>query len=170
MANSSILKLSLITASIAFCSLFFSCKSDSTSTAASSSTVATATAGSTLPSAEGITKEVVDRIVNECTGIDVVFRDKPFSMNQHEKAAIINDLSFISPESLSEIPSGCTPIARKVYTTPQDVIIEADVYYAENCYLFVFIENEKPLFANKMNQKGAEFYQKLFMQVSQMQN
>lgn len=116
-------------------------------------------------SGEGIPQEDVVKIATECTHIDFTFNELPISMNQSEKSAIIGDLSYISPETVAEISNDCKPLARKVYWGPKGVIIEADIYFSKDCLYFVFIRNEKRLFANKMNQNGITFYNGVLSQV-----
>ena len=119
----------------------------------------------TMRSSEGIPQEDVVKIATECTHIDFTFHELPISMNQSEKSAIIGDLSYISPETVSEIPGDCKPLARKVYWGPKGVIIEADIYFSQDCLYFVFIRNEERLFANRMNQNGITFYSGVLSQV-----
>ena len=122
-----------------------------------------------LPSDQGISADIVQRIIDECISIDVTFTDLGFTMNQHEKSAIINDLSFISSTPLAEIPKNCSPLGRKVYYSKEGVIIEADIYIVEACEILVFIRNEKPLFANILNQTGVDFYKSVLAQAKGVQ-
>ena len=121
-------------------------------------------------SPSGITAEYVQLIVDSCSHVDMIFNDFPISISQTEQNAIIGDLTYLSPTILETIPVGCKPLGRKVYNGNGRVLIEADLYFTENCRFMVFIQNEKALFANQLNEKGINFYNNLLQQVQSQYN
>lgn len=116
----------------------------------------------------GIQPEYLQLIIDECDQMDLTFNDRPITMNQREKSAIISDLSYISPTYYDEIPGSCSPMARKVYYGKDGVLMEADVYFSNECLYFVFIRDEKPLFANAINDVGIKFYNDLLAKINSM--
>lgn len=144
--------------------LLQSCKSDSGQSTINTSVVAKA---KTFQSDLGIQKEHVQMIVDNCSHVDVIFSDLPISMSLNDKAAIMNDLSYISPDALSEVPLNCgKPIGRKVFNGNGEILIEADIYFSQECVFFVFIKDEELLFANRMNDKGVNFYNNIIAEVT----
>ena len=87
-----------------------------------------------------------------------------------EKNAVIADMSYISPESVDAIPNTCRPMARKVYYGHGKVLLQADIYFSQECLYFVFIKDEKPMYANRINQTGVTFYTNVLNQALGMQN
>ncbi len=120
---------------------------------------------SKLLSTTGITKEDVNMIVDSCSHIDMLFNDFPVSMSQSDKNSIINDLTLISTDPLTDVPITCKPIGRKVYNGNGRVLLEADLYFSEGCLFLVFIRDEQALFGNLLNQKGVTFYNNLVSQI-----
>ena len=157
-----------ILSSTLFLLLFISCKENQNTSLAindgKSSTMIL------MPNKGGIPKEQVEVIINRCSHIDFNFTELSFSMNQSEKNAIIADMSYISPESVDAIPKTCRPMARKVYYGHGKVLLEADIYFNQECLYFVFIKDEKPIYANRMNQTGVTFYTNVLNQALGMQN
>jgi hypothetical protein len=151
-----------------FLLLFNSCKKEpKTATANNNKPSATMLV---MPNKGGIPKEQVEVIINRCSHIDFNFTDLSFSMNQSEKNAVIADMSYISPESVDAIPNTCRPMARKVYYGHGKVLLEADIYFSQECLYFVFIKDEKPMYANRINQTGVTFYTNVLNQALGMQN
>ena len=102
--------------------------------------------------------------------IDYIYHSLPISMNVSDEAGVKNNVSFISSEANAYIPPHCKPIGRKIYYSRGEILIEADLYFNENCKFLVFIRNEKILWANKMTEAGHKFYSNLLRQVGEMQS
>ena len=90
--------------------------------------------------------------------LDFIFHDYPFSMSQSEKPSIQTNISYVGREPVFEIPATCKPIARQFYQIQGEIVIEADVYYGDPCYFYVFYENGKAVYANKMTTNGIGFF------------
>lgn len=111
---------------------------------------------------EGLPLEELKYLFDTVDYIDYIFFDLPFSMNQSEKSAVQSMVSFISSEPMPAIPAGCKAIGRLIYLAKGEIIKEADFFFSEGCYFWLFVdENNKPEYASKMTQKGAEFIQKM---------
>ncbi len=118
-------------------------------------------------SPDGIPLDILADLNKFGEQIDYNFHHASVSMNQDGNAAIKQDLSLLSLTPLSKIPEGCAPLARKVYWGRGEVIIEADVYFGQNCYFQVFIKNEKMLYGNLMTEQGVSFYGNVMNQIKQ---
>lgn len=116
-----------------------------------------------LPS---VPKEKIQELWEKGTLVDYIFHNLPFSMSQDEPESIRTNLNYISPEPQEFIPSDCKPIGRQFFQIAGDIVLEADLYFSETCKFYVFVENEKPVFANKMNQAGQDFLQGMISQAS----
>jgi len=97
--------------------------------------------------------------------IDYIFFDWDFSMNQSEANAVKAAVTFISDTSPTKIPADCKAIGRMVFQSKGEIIKEADLHYADNCYFYSFVnESNRPAFQNAMTDQGIAFYQKMFAQ------
>ncbi|MEL6388967.1 MAG: hypothetical protein AAFQ02_02310 [Bacteroidota bacterium] len=118
-------------------------------------------------SAEGMTKEEYEKIVAETKQIDYVFYEIPLSLNEDAVDALYRDLDLISTDPAPGIPLGCKPIARKIYMGDNDVVIEADLYFSDGCYLQIFIRDQRPLFGNLLNTDGAVYYEGMMRSIEE---
>ena len=112
----------------------------------------------------GIDQDNLKMLMNTADHIDYMFNDIPLSMNQDGQQAVLQDLSLISTDPIDGIPSGCTPLARKIYFSNGEIIMEGDLYFSQECIFQVFIKDEKPLFGNQLTTQGIAFYNNLMEQ------
>ncbi|MFT6809911.1 MAG: hypothetical protein ACJA01_003153, partial [Saprospiraceae bacterium] len=96
--------------------------------------------------------------------IDIIFNDLPISMNQDGNTALYQDLQYISSRPLTSLNTNCTPLARKIYLSKGEIIMEGDLYYAPECYFQVFIKDGKELYGNYLTPKGVAFVAQLLQQ------
>jgi hypothetical protein len=131
---------------------------------------ATATVTESGPEIPGIPKDVMVKLLNECTYLDYIFHKLPFSLSQNEDPSIDQNISFIDIEKpLGRIPSHCKPDARKFFQIKGEVVYEADVYILNGCKFYVFVDkNSKPIYANYMTQAGINFYDNIIQQAAGM--
>jgi len=141
---------------LVICFSVFSCKSDS-NTASQKQSEPVAAQKAQAPEFERIPDETIMRLWNECTLIDYIFHDLPFSMNQGEQASIRTNLTYIDGNVQANIPAGCKPMARQFYQIEGEIVYEADVYYSDNCKFYVFYDGDKK-YANKMSNDGMQFF------------
>lgn len=139
--------------SLSICFLMLSCQNPSGSKAkAVPKPVVT---GPVLPS---VPNDVMKELWEECDYTDFIFHHLPFSMSQDQKQSIQSTLSYVSAEPLGSIVAGCKPDARQFFHIKGEIVREADVYLKDGCYFYVFVENEKPVYANKMAENGVSFF------------
>jgi len=117
----------------------------------------------------GISAKEFDQLMVECDFIDYIFSYLPFSLSQDEDVSIKQNISFISEKPLKIIPKDCKPMARKFFQVKGLTKWEADVYFSDNCAFYVFIKDNKPIFANYMNEAGKVFYTDLINRSKTMQ-
>lgn len=107
---------------------------------------------------EKLPSEILNKMWNEAEMLDYIFHDLPFSMSQDERQSIQANMTYIDKYAQPYIPQGCKPAARQFYQVKGDIVLEADVYFSEGCYFYVFIVDGKPMYANKMAQEGINFF------------
>jgi hypothetical protein len=112
------------------------------------------------PEISGVPKEVMVKLLNECTFIDYIFHDLPFSLSQAEDPSIDQNIEFIDfKRPLGRIPKGCKPIARKFFQIKGEIVYDVDVYLSDKCKFYVFVDKKnKPVYANFMTESGIKFY------------
>ncbi|MBK8699568.1 MAG: hypothetical protein IPN29_08500 [Saprospiraceae bacterium] len=103
-------------------------------------------------------EEMKQKMLMEVDYIDYIWHDLPFSVSQEEKEGINTNIKFIGPESVSQIPAHCKSIGRKTYNIKGNTYMTADVYFSPGCAFYVFLDGEKPIYANKMTAQGINFY------------
>ena len=110
----------------------------------------------------GVPVEVIEKLLNECTFVDYIFHTLPFSLSQEEPPSIKQNILYIDyNKPLKNIPANCKPIARKFFKIGSEFAYDVDVYFSDGCYFYVFVKENKPLYANYMTQDGINFYQKM---------
>ncbi len=107
---------------------------------------------------QSIPGDVMRNLWENCELIDYIFYELPFSMNQSEKSGIQSTIAQVSTTAQQSYPASCKPIARQMYQVGGEIVLEADVYFSQECQFFVFMENNKPKYANQMTKQGAEFF------------
>lgn len=140
--------------------LLIACKSDKSSSNVNA--VPEAVVDSKPNNLPPLGDEIFKKMYDECTFIDYLWHDLPFSVSQAEKAAVQANVSFISKSGLDVIPNNCKSIGRKSYQINGDIYLDADVYFTPGCRFYIFLKNEKPLYLNKMTAQGEDFYARLF--------
>ena len=123
------------------------------------------------PAIPGIPEEVMVELINNCTFIDYIFRELPFSLSQDEPRSIKQNILFIDYEKpLVRIPLSCKPDGRKFFQIKGDIKYEADVYILNGCTFYVFVDKQnKPIYANYITQEGIKFYSNIINQASGLQ-
>ena len=158
-----------------FSAILFSCKSESTNQGSNSkdSTETQVAMNSNKPvlaatdiNYPSLTNDIIKNLAENCDYIDYIFYDLPISISQDNKQAIISNLNFLSRNVPSSIPNACKPMGRKFFHIDGEIILEADVYLnkEEGCFLYVFYENGKKTYANKISSDGVNFYSNVFGQ------
>ncbi|MFK7935794.1 MAG: hypothetical protein AB8G22_19935 [Saprospiraceae bacterium] len=154
------------------CSLFFfACGSDTKTENSSSTTPPTAAIVEeplnelypTLP------LEKAERLFTETDYLDYVFYELPFSMNHSKEADIKNSIRYISTSPVTNRIPQCKSIGRIFYQAKGEIIGEAEFHFNNDvgCYYLIFMEENKPKYANLLTQTGVTNYSNLFSQVQQ---
>lgn len=110
------------------------------------------------PGLQALPAEMINKMLAEVDYIDYIWHDLPFSLSQEEKEGINTNISFISSEAVPVLSPECKPIGRKFYNIKGETIATADVYFSPGCYYYVFLDGEKPIYANKITAQGINFY------------
>jgi hypothetical protein len=160
-----------------FLILFASCKSDqktSTESTVANKVALPPPAETQGPEIPGVPKDVMVKLLNECTYIDYIFHKLPFSISQSEEPGIDQNISFIDiNKPLVRVPKDCKAIGRKFFHIKGEIVYDVDVYLDNKCKFYVFVDKKnKPIYANYMTDAALQFYSNIAQQargVSQQQ-
>ena len=150
-------------------SIFVACTSNNNSTnnqqtnPPTTSTPAPA-ATQNIPLLPKLPKAEADNLWNNCTYIDLVFYDLPFSMSVDNQPGIRSNLIMIANKQVSQNPN-CKSIGRVIYQVDGNIVMEADMFYGEGCNYFVFYKNDKPVYANSMTADGVKYFTNILTKV-----
>lgn len=111
-----------------------------------------------------ITGETVKMLWEKCDYVDFVFYYLNFSMSQKVQNSIRQTITHISTE-VPLIDPNCQPIGRIFFQSEGQNISEADIFYSNGCAYYIFYEDGKYAYANKMLPQGTQFYDNIFKQV-----
>jgi hypothetical protein len=111
-----------------------------------------------------IPETVYLRLLGECDYVDIIFFDSPVSMSQDDEAGIQSTLTFISKQLAKPDPD-CKPLGRISYMIKGDIIAEGDFYCTEGCTYILFMEENKPKYANVLSPGGIQFFQNILLQI-----
>ncbi len=117
----------------------------------------------------GLPLEKVERLWETCDYIDYIFYGMNFSMSQSEQPAIRASLAHIAEEP-APINPDCNPTGHIFYQAQGENQLEADLYFQEKCVYFVFYEDGKPAYANKMTSTGLQFFKTVFARIREGQS
>ena len=148
---------------------FASCKSEKKPTSektAENTAVTTPAVETEGPKIPGVPKEVLIKLLNECTYVDYIFHKLPFSISQSEEPGIDQNISFINYDKpVTRIPKDCKAIGRKFFHIKGEIVYDVDVYLTNNCKFYVFVDKKnKPMYANYMTDAGVQFYSNIAQQ------
>lgn len=116
---------------------------------------------SSLPS---ITFDEMKLIYEGADFIDIIFYNVDFSMSVNNKSNIQRMVGFVST-NVAQINTACQPMGRLFFQKNGEIMVEADMYYDENCRYFVFQKNGKAAYANDITPEGQAYFAKIFSQV-----
>jgi len=113
-----------------------------------------------------VTAEVMQRLLDDCTFIDYIFHNLPISLSQDERPSIQQNVLYIDfNRPVIRIPDGCRPIARKFFQINGEIVYDVDVYFTKGCAFYVFVKDNKPIYANYMSKDGVNFYNNMINMV-----
>ncbi len=100
---------------------------------------------------------LLDSLAPLVTHIDFIFYHLKHSISLNEPNGIMTHLSHIAgPE---EVPQdhGCKPVGRIFYMASGQTVLTGDLYFSGKCRFVLFLENEKPVYAARLNDQGVLF-------------
>jgi hypothetical protein len=119
----------------------------------------------TLPS---VPLDLLERIWNEGTQVDIIFYHHPFTLSMSEKPAIQHTVRHIAEEP-APINPNCPSTGRVTYQIDGDIVLEGDFYFSTGCTYYVFYENQEKKYANYMTNEGISYFNNQIQQATQMQ-
>ena len=121
------------------------------------------TTGPVLPS---ISKEYMKMLWDSTTYVDYTFYSLPMSMSFDNKPAIQNVLRHLEGTPVA-LPSTCKPTGRAFFQRNGEDLGIAEFYLHTDCRCFVFLEDGKPAYSNRIKDEGLGFYQNSIRQAVQ---
>lgn len=112
--------------------------------------------------------ERMRELYNNVDYIDFVFYYTNFSMNQSDDSSIKATLSNVSTE-VPGIDPACQPIGSLFFQSNGQELIQAELFFTENCVYYIWLENGQRTYANKMTPNGFTFYERVFAQAGGQQ-
>ena len=155
-------KLLLCIASIC-CFAFWSCQPGNNNESATTETVKTDTVFID-PGYPALGNQDLSKLYGQAEKVDIIFYNLPISVNQEDPASVKNTVLYATPAS-PKITAKCQPLGRLSWMAQGTIIREADIYCEPGCQYLLFIENNKPVAANAMQQAGVDFFKNIISQV-----
>ena len=90
-------------------------------------------------------------------------------MSMNNKGSIQQILTHVS-QTVPVIDNSCKSIGRVFYEINGETEIEAEIYFSDKCQYFVFMKNNKRIYANNITPDGVAHFQNIFKQASGMGN
>lgn len=99
------------------------------------------------------------RMNNECTQIEYLF-SQGFSASSSSKSAVIEGIDHTDDTPVPKtLLSKCKPIGRNQFLAGFNIILEADIYYAEpDCAFFIYKRKGTPLYSGMLKENGKKFF------------
>ncbi len=115
-----------------------------------------------------IPRATIQSLWQECDYVDYSFINLPLSMNRQEMNDIRHTLTHIS-EQPALINDQCPLLGSMLFYQKGELALEGNIYYSPGCTYFVFMENNKPKYANFMSSDGIAFFKDIMGKFSKMQ-
>jgi hypothetical protein len=103
-------------------------------------------------------------LYEQCDFIDYVFYYTNFSVSQNQKADIQSSIRYIS-EEVPAINPNCKAQGRLFFQIEGENRMEADLIFESGCTYYLFYQDGKPAYANKLMPGGITFYNNIFNSV-----
>lgn len=145
---------------VAVLTLLYACGGNGASTASSTDS-APAAAPLIYPS---IDVARLEYLFANATYMDATFYTLPVSINQSELPQIQSTLGGISTEPMA-LNAACQPLGHIWFQVNGENVEEADIYFQAECVGYVWYEDGKPAYSNKMTQEGVNFYANIMQSV-----
>ena len=126
----------------------FSCKNNEGTTEKKQDepqqTTATATPAEALPLPP---LEKLEYLFENCTHVDYVFYDLPFSMSMDDQGSIQRTLAHIST-SVAPEKADCKPMGRIFFDVGTTTELQAEFFFSPGCVYFIFYEDGKKKYSS----------------------
>lgn len=121
-----------------------------------------------LPS---ITVEEIQSLWTSTNQIDYIFYNLPISSSIDNNPSAQVHLRHISdtPANNTTIARCPTGLGRAFYKASGEDLLEAEIFFAEQCAFFVFYKNGKATYSNLMTQEGVNFFNQMVSAVETAQ-
>lgn len=154
--------------------LFFSCKNaNKTNQSSTTATTQTPPPKQQIP-VQGkqlypsVPVEKIQSLWEKCDYVDYSYINLPLSMNRQEMNDIRHSLGQISDQP-ALINDRCPLLGSMLFYQNGEIALEANIYYSQGCNYFVFMEDNKPKYANFMTPSGISFFKDIMDKFSKMQ-
>ena len=85
----------------------------------------------------------------------------------NNKGSIQQTLTHVS-QTVPVLDSSCKSIGRVFYEINGETEIEAEIYFTDKCKYFVFMKDNKRIYANDLTPDGIAHFQNIFKQANAM--
>jgi hypothetical protein len=89
------------------------------------------------------------------------------SMSLDEKTSIQYAIRYIA-EDPAILKTECQPAGHVIYQINGNIALEGDFYFSSGCTYFVFMEKQKPVYANFMTDEGIKYFNNQIQQGLQL--
>lgn len=106
----------------------------------------------------------LEYLFENATYMDATFYEYPVSINQSSLPQIQSTLAGISTDPMPLNPI-CKPLGHIWFQVNGKNVEEADIYFQAECVGYVWYQDGKPAYSNKMTQEGLNFYANILKSV-----
>lgn len=113
---------------------------------------------------ESIPRETMMSLWENCSSIDFIVIDQPYSISANDQQQARAFLRHVSTDVATPLNT-CNKTATISYLGSDGILLDADLYFADlntGCNYFVFYEDGKAKYANKITQEGYDYYKQIF--------
>lgn len=100
--------------------------------------------------------ETLEYLYQNCSHIDYVFYELPFSMSLDDVGSIRKTLSHISTSPAPE-KAECKPMGRIFFDVGIETKLEADFYFSSGCVYFLFYEGGEKKYSSFMTPDAVKY-------------
>lgn len=110
--------------------------------------------------------DIKQNLIEKCDYIDYTFYNLNFSMSQSDPVAVKSNIALLSDEAQTTIPAECKPLGRKYYHINGEIVVEAELYFSQNCLFYIYKDDNTTLYGNKLSPAAINFYNNVIKQAS----
>lgn len=100
--------------------------------------------------------ETLEYLYENCSHIDYVFYDLPFSMSLDDVSSIRKTLAHISTSPAPE-KATCKPMGRIFFDVGVETKLDAEFYFSSGCVYFIFYEDGKKKYSSYMTPDAVKY-------------